>query len=166
MSDTTISAVPSGTFSIGGDLPVVRLGYGAMQITGPGVWGPPRDHAEALAVLRRAVELGVNFIDTADSYGPYVSEELIREATLVEGEAVDLYHFTRLLGRALDEKGRARIVEMLWEMTYADGRATEFEDNIIWRVADLLGVSSSERIALRQQVAAAAGVPARGSEGE
>lgn len=80
MSDTTISAVPSGTFSIGGDLPVVRLGYGAMQITGPGVWGPPRDRAEALAVLRRAVELGVNFIDTADSYGPYVSEELIREA--------------------------------------------------------------------------------------
>ncbi|MCC7348762.1 MAG: TerB family tellurite resistance protein [Variibacter sp.] len=94
------------------------------------------------------------------------TEELIREATLVEGEAVDLYHFTRLLGRALDEKGRARIVEMLWEMTYADGRASEFEDNIIWRVADLLGVSSSERIALRQQVAAAAGVPAQGSEGE
>jgi len=76
----SVTAVPSGTFTIGGDLPVVRLGYGAMQITGPGVWGPPRDHTEALAVLRRAVELGVNFIDTADSYGPYVSEELIREA--------------------------------------------------------------------------------------
>ncbi len=68
------------TFAIGGDLPVNRLGFGAMQITGRGVWGPPRDHDEAIRVLRRAVELGVNFIDTADSYGPYVSEELIREA--------------------------------------------------------------------------------------
>jgi len=67
-------------FTIGGDLTVRRLGYGAMQITGDGVWGPPEDHAGALAVLRRATELGVNFIDTADSYGPYVSEELIREA--------------------------------------------------------------------------------------
>jgi pyridoxine 4-dehydrogenase len=68
------------TFAIGGELPVNRLGYGAMQITGPGVWGPPRDPGEAIRVLRRAVELGVNLIDTADSYGPYVSEELIREA--------------------------------------------------------------------------------------
>ena len=68
------------TYAIGGELPVNRLGYGAMQITGPGVWGPPRDHAEAIRVLRRAVELGVNLIDTADSYGPYVSEELIKEA--------------------------------------------------------------------------------------
>jgi aryl-alcohol dehydrogenase-like predicted oxidoreductase len=59
---------------------VHRLGYGAMQLTGPGVWGPPRDHAAAVAVVRRAVELGVDFIDTADSYGPYVSEEIIREA--------------------------------------------------------------------------------------
>lgn len=67
-------------FTIGGDLTVRRLGYGAMQITGDGVWGPPDDHDGALAVLRRAVDLGVNFIDTADSYGPYVSEELIHEA--------------------------------------------------------------------------------------
>ena len=70
----------SGTFSIGGDLPVVRLGYGAMRITGPGIWGPPKDHDEAVRVLRRALRLGVTLIDTADSYGPYVSEELIREA--------------------------------------------------------------------------------------
>jgi pyridoxine 4-dehydrogenase len=69
----------SGTFTIG-DLRVHRLGYGAMQITGKGVWGPPRDRGEAIRVLRRAVELGVDLIDTADSYGPYVSEELIREA--------------------------------------------------------------------------------------
>ena len=70
----------SKTFSIGGRIAVNRLGFGAMQITGPGVWGPPRDRAEALRVLRRLPELGVNFIDTADSYGPEVSEQLIREA--------------------------------------------------------------------------------------
>lgn len=70
----------SATFEIPGLGPVNRLGYGAMQLPGPGVWGPPRDHAEALAVLRRAVELGVDFIDTADSYGPTISEELIAEA--------------------------------------------------------------------------------------
>jgi pyridoxine 4-dehydrogenase len=70
----------SGTFSIGGNLPVHRLGYGAMQLTGPGVWGQPNNRAQAIAVLRRAVELGINLIDTANSYGPYVSEELIREA--------------------------------------------------------------------------------------
>jgi len=73
-------AARSGTFAIGGDLPVHRLGFGAMQLTGPGVWGEPADRAQAIAVLRRAVELGINLIDTADSYGPYVSEELIREA--------------------------------------------------------------------------------------
>jgi pyridoxine 4-dehydrogenase len=73
-------AVRSGTFAIGGDLSVHRLGYGAMQLTGPGVWGEPADRVQAIAVLRRAVELGINLVDTADSYGPYVSEELIREA--------------------------------------------------------------------------------------
>ncbi|WP_067795684.1 aldo/keto reductase [Nocardia beijingensis] len=73
-------AAASGTFAIGGDLPVRRLGYGAMQLTGPGVWGDPKDPDEAVRVLRRAVELGVNFIDTADSYGPFVSEQLIRKA--------------------------------------------------------------------------------------
>jgi pyridoxine 4-dehydrogenase len=73
-------AARSGTFAIGGDLPVHRLGFGAMQLTGPGVWGEPADRSQAIAVLRRAVELGINLIDTADSYGPYVSEELIREA--------------------------------------------------------------------------------------
>jgi pyridoxine 4-dehydrogenase len=68
------------TFQIGGEIMVNRLGFGAMQITGPGIWGPPRDKAEALKVLRRLPELGINFIDTADSYGPDVSEQLIREA--------------------------------------------------------------------------------------
>ena len=73
-------AQASGTFSIGGDLTVNRLGFGAMRLTGKGVWGPPEDRDECIRVLRRAVELGVNFIDTANSYGPYVCEELIREA--------------------------------------------------------------------------------------
>ena len=79
MAIQTVSAAAAGTIRLG-DLTVNRLGYGAMRITGKGVWGPPADHAGALATLRRAVELGVNFIDTADSYGPYVSEELIAEA--------------------------------------------------------------------------------------
>lgn len=70
----------SGTFHIGGDLPVHRLGFGAMRITGDGIWGEPRDHDEVIRVLRRALELGINFIDTADSYGPEVSERLIAEA--------------------------------------------------------------------------------------
>jgi len=73
-------ASKSGTFSLGGDLPVHRLGFGAMRITGDGIWGPPKDRDEAVRVLRRAIELGVNLIDTAESYGPKVSEELIAEA--------------------------------------------------------------------------------------
>jgi aryl-alcohol dehydrogenase-like predicted oxidoreductase len=68
------------TFELGGTTTIHRLGYGAMQLTGKGIWGPPRDHDEAIRVLRRAVELGVDFIDTADSYGPFVSEQLIAEA--------------------------------------------------------------------------------------
>jgi pyridoxine 4-dehydrogenase len=73
-------ATKSGEFLIGDDLRIARLGFGAMRITGKGVWGEPADHAEAVRVVRRAVELGVNFIDTADSYGPQVSEEIIAEA--------------------------------------------------------------------------------------
>src|SRR5437867_8049367 len=76
----TLSAASSGTISLGGELTVHRLGFGAMRITGDGIWGPPKNPAAAIAVLRRAVELGVNFIDTADSYGPNVSEGLIAEA--------------------------------------------------------------------------------------
>jgi pyridoxine 4-dehydrogenase len=79
MTDTP-RAAGAGTITIGGDLSVNRLGFGAMRITGRGIWGPPADHDEAVRVLRRAVELGVDFIDTADSYGPEVSEELIAEA--------------------------------------------------------------------------------------
>ncbi|MGA8209473.1 MAG: aldo/keto reductase [Nocardioidaceae bacterium] len=76
----TATAAASGRFDLGGDLPVVRLGYGTMQLPGEGVWGPPADRESAVAVLRRAVELGVTFFDTADSYGPEVAEDLLRDA--------------------------------------------------------------------------------------
>ena len=82
---------------------------------------------------------------------------LLAEATQAEHEAVDLYHFTRLLNRALDEDGRRRMVEMMWEIVYADGRVTEFESNLIWRAADLLGISSRERIELGRRVASERG---------
>ena len=83
------------------------------------------------------------------------TDELIAEATQDDREAVDFYHFTSLLMRTLDETGRLRIVEMLWEMVYADGAVSEFEANVMWRVADLLAVSARDRIALRERVAAA-----------
>ena len=79
MSTATINAAAAGTFILGGDLKINRLGFGAMRLTGPGIWGEPKDPEEARRVLRRAIELGVNFIDTADSYGPEVSERLIGE---------------------------------------------------------------------------------------
>lgn len=77
---------------------------------------------------------------------------LIAQATVADQEAVDLYRFTRLLDHALDENQRLRMIEMMWEVAYSDGRITEFENNLIWRVADLLGVPARERIALRQRV--------------
>ena len=80
MAELTPDAAASGTFTLGGDLVVNRMGFGAMRITGKGIWGDPKDPAESKRVLKRALELGVNFIDTADSYGPYVSEDLIAEA--------------------------------------------------------------------------------------
>jgi aryl-alcohol dehydrogenase-like predicted oxidoreductase len=76
---TSANAAASGSFTIGGDLRVVRLGFGAMRITGPGIWGPPADRAEAVRTIRRVPELGIDFIDTADSYGPFVSEDLLAE---------------------------------------------------------------------------------------
>lgn len=79
-AQTEQPATQAGTITIGGDLTVNRMAYGAMRITGTGIWGPPKDHDEAIRVLKRCLDLGINFIDTADSYGPYVSEELIAEA--------------------------------------------------------------------------------------
>ena len=83
---------------------------------------------------------------------PGTADKLIESATLVEGEAVDLYHFTSVIMRAVDEAGRLRIVEMMWELVYADGQVSEFEDNVVWRAADLLGVSSRDRINLKHRV--------------
>src|SRR6195952_5113703 len=91
------------------------------------------------------------------------ADHLIASATLVEGEAVDLYHFTSVIMRSVDEAGRLRIVEMMWELAYADGAVTEFEDNVVWRAADLLGGSSRERINLKHRVAARTTAPADGS---
>jgi uncharacterized tellurite resistance protein B-like protein len=89
------------------------------------------------------------------------ADELIVEATRVEQRAVDLYSFTAKLNRALDGAGRARIVEMMWQIAYTDDVVTEFEDNLIWRAADLLSVSQTERIALRERVAASRGAKAQ-----
>jgi uncharacterized tellurite resistance protein B-like protein len=82
-----------------------------------------------------------------------LADESIDRATKAEHEAVDLYHFTKLLTRVLDEEGRAKIIEMMWEIVYADGERDELEDNLLWRAADLLGVSPRERIELRQRIA-------------
>ena len=93
------------------------------------------------------------------------TDELITKATAAEHEAVDLYHFTYQLNRVLDEEGRAKIVEMMWEIVYADGRCDELEDNLLWRTADLMGVSPRERIELRQRIAKEADKQADGEDG-
>jgi uncharacterized tellurite resistance protein B-like protein len=85
---------------------------------------------------------------------PGSADKLIASATLVEGEAVDLYHFTSVIMREVNEAGRLKIVDMMWELVYADGAVTEFEDNVVWRAADLLAVSSRDRIELKHRVAA------------
>jgi uncharacterized tellurite resistance protein B-like protein len=90
------------------------------------------------------------------------TDALIAEAAADDREAVDFYHFTSLIMRTLDAAGRLRIVEMLWEMVYVDGKVSEFEANVMWRVADLLGISARDRIALRERVAAAQGEAAPG----
>ena len=92
--------------------------------------------------------------------------ELIEKATAAEHEAVDLYHFTHQLNRTLDEPGRAKMIEMMWEIVYADGRRDELEDNLLWRAADLLGVSPRERIELRQRVGGESAAPAADAAGD
>ena len=91
------------------------------------------------------------------------ADQLIASATLVEGEAVDLYHFTSVIMRSVNEEGRLRIVEMMWELVYADGQVSEFEDNVVWRAADLLGISSRDRIDLKHRVAERQSVPSAGA---
>jgi uncharacterized tellurite resistance protein B-like protein len=88
------------------------------------------------------------------------TDELVTEATEAENEAIDLYHFTSLINRSLDEDGRRRVVEMMWEIAYADGRVDDFQSNLIWRAADLLGISSRDRIELGHRVASRRGIAA------
>ena len=85
--------------------------------------------------------------------GPDEADKLIEAAIRADREAVDLYHFTSVIMRSVDENGRLRIIEMMWELVYADGQVSEFEDNVVWRAADLLGVSSRDRIDLKHRVA-------------
>lgn len=83
---------------------------------------------------------------------PGTADKLIAQAMRAEGEAVDMYHFTSVIMRSVDEAGRLRIIEMMWELVYADGHASEFEDSVVWRAADLLGISSRDRIDLKRKV--------------
>ena len=101
-------------------------------------------------------------LETSFRLDPGTADQLIASATLVEGEAVDLYHFTSVIMRSVNEEGRLRIVEMMWELVYADGHVSEFEDNVVWRAADLLGVSSRDRIDLKHRVASALPAAAKG----
>jgi uncharacterized tellurite resistance protein B-like protein len=102
-------------------------------------------------------------IESSFKLDPGTADRLIASATKVEGEAVDLYHFTSVIMRSVNEEGRLRIVEMMWELVYADGQVSEFEDNVVWRAADLLGISSRERIDLKHRVAERQSVPATGA---
>jgi uncharacterized tellurite resistance protein B-like protein len=94
-----------------------------------------------------------SLIETRFKLDPGSADQLISSATRAEGDAVDLYRFTSVIMREVDEEGRRRIVEMLWEMVFADGKVTEFEDNVLWRAADLLGISGRDRIELKHKVA-------------
>src|SRR5256884_5541299 len=107
MNRKELSASQSGEISLGNEISVHRLGYGAMRLTGEGIWGPPKDRKAALAVLRRAVDLGVNFIDTADSYGPYVNEELIARS---EEHTSELQSRLHLVCRLLLEKKKKPVI--------------------------------------------------------
>jgi uncharacterized tellurite resistance protein B-like protein len=104
-----------------------------------------------------------SLIETRFGLDPGTADRLIASATRVEGEAVDLYHFTSVIMRSVNEEGRLAIVEMMWEMIYADGQVTEFEDNVVWRAADLLGISSRDRIDLKHRVAERQGKPLAGA---
>ncbi|HML08226.1 MAG TPA: TerB family tellurite resistance protein [Xanthobacteraceae bacterium] len=120
-----------------------RLAAGALLVHAAAIDGEisPRERDKLHAVVKRRFGL-----DDA------LADELIDKATVAEQEAVDLYHFTSQLNRALDEAGRARVIEMMWEIVFADGRRDELEDNLLWRAADLLGVSPRERIELRRRI--------------
>ena len=115
---------------------------------------------EPTAVEKRKLH---SLIESSFKLDPGTADQLIASATRVEGEAVDLYHFTSVIMRSVDDAGRLRIVEMMWELVYADGQVSEFEDNVVWRAADLLGVSSRDRIDLKHRVAERQPVPPAGA---
>ena len=121
-----------------------RLAASALLVHAAAIDGEisPVERDKLHAVIKRRFELDEE-----------TTNELVVEATAAEQQAVDLYHFTSLINRTLDQAGRLRVVEMMWEIVFADGHVSEFEDNLLWRAADLLGISSRERIELRQQVA-------------
>jgi uncharacterized tellurite resistance protein B-like protein len=104
---------------------------------------------EPTAVERRKLH---SLIETSFKLDPGTANQLIASATRAENDAVDLYRFTSVIMREVDEAGRRRIVEMMWEMVFADGKVTEFEDNVLWRATDLLGISGRDRIDLKHQV--------------
>ena len=106
---------------------------------------------EPTAVEKRKLH---SLIETRFKLDSGAADQLIALAARAEGDAVDLYHFTSVIMRSVNEEGRLRIVEMMWELVYADGQVSEFEDNVVWRAADLLGVSSRDRIDLKHRVAA------------
>ncbi|MBX9645569.1 MAG: TerB family tellurite resistance protein [Xanthobacteraceae bacterium] len=115
---------------------------------------------EPTAVEKRKLH---SLIESSFKLDPGTADRLIASATRVEGEAVDLYHFTSVIMRSVDEEGRRRIIEMMWELVYADGQVSEFEDNVVWRAADLLAVSSRDRIELKHLVAERQSVASTGS---
>lgn len=121
-----------------------RIAAAALMIHAVTIEGPAKPAERAR--LREVLKARFSLDDAA-------TDELIEAGTVAEHEAVDLYHFTSLISRTLDEEGRRGIVEMMWDVVFADGRVSEFEDNLMWRAADLLGVSSRERIASRQRAA-------------
>ena len=120
-----------------------RLAAAALLVHAAAIDGEmtQRERDKLRAVIKRHFALD----DTA-------TDELIAKATEAEAESVDLYHFTSLLNRSLNEPGRARVIEMMWEIVFADGQRDELEDNLLWRAADLLGVSPRERIELRRRI--------------
>src|SRR6202158_2247929 len=123
-----------------------------------GIWldGEPSD------VEKRKLH---SLLESRFGLDPGTADQLIASATLVEDEAVDLYHFTSVIMRSVNEEGRLRIVEMMWELVYADGQVSEFEDNVVWRAADLLAVSSRDRIDLKHRVAEKQSTLAKGPWG-
>jgi uncharacterized tellurite resistance protein B-like protein len=125
-----------------------RLAFAALLVHAASVDGEfnAAERAKLTDLLKQRFEL-----DDA------TADELIVQAIVSDQKAIDLYHFTHLLNGQLDDNGRLRVIEMMWQLAYADGAVSDYEDNLIWRVADLLGVSSPERIALRQRVAARRG---------